>query len=88
MLNNIEIENSLIEMKDNIEGYNPEILVNGNFKNIKSKVIRNLDNANSFGIAISYVVWSGLSLICSKLEKYDNNSRFLVTTEGYVTCGA
>ena len=65
--------------------YNPQIVVNERSKNIKSRIIENLKKANKIDIAISYVVWSGLSLIYQELKRFDKSSRILVTTEGFVT---
>lgn len=64
---------------------NPKLIDNSDVKAIKNEIIEGLKNAKTFDIAVSYVVWSGLSIIYKYLKKYDNKSRLLVTTEGMVT---
>lgn len=76
---------SLIDKTVNEFSYNPQIVTNQHRKTIKSRVIENLEEANQIDIAISYVVWSGLSLIFNDLKKFGPDSRILITTEGYVT---
>lgn len=79
------IKKSLIDK--NVIGfeYNPQIVVNENLKTIKERLIINLKESNKIKIAVSYVVWSGLSLIYDYLKKFNKESKFLLTTEGYVT---
>ena len=65
--------------------YNPNLVVNTNIKNIKDKVQNLLRTSKRVDIAVSYAVWSGLSLIYQDLKNFDSNSRIIVTTEGMVT---
>lgn len=65
--------------------YNPNLIVNTNIKNIKDKVQNLLRTSKRVDIAVSYAVWSGLSLIYQDLKKFDSDSRIIVTTEGMVT---
>lgn len=82
---NDKIRKSLID-KDVVGfEYNPQIVVNNKIKTIKERLISNLKDSNRINIAVSYVVWSGLSLIYKDLKKFDKNSKILVTTEGFVT---
>src|SRR5690554_1013918 len=71
----------------NIESftYNPQIVVNKREKTIKQKLEYHLSKSNRFDIAVSYVVWSGLQLIIDRFNKYNKNSRMIITTEGFVT---
>lgn len=80
-----KIEKSLFDK--NVIGfeYNPQIVSNINTKTIKESLLRNLKEANQTNIAVSYVVWSGLSLIYEELKRFDERSKILLTTEGYVT---
>src|SRR5690554_646919 len=82
---NDKIRKSLIDINAVGFEYNLQIVVNEKFKTIKERLIYNLLNSKRIDIAASYVVWSGLSLIYKYLEKFDKNSRILVTTEGFVT---
>lgn len=82
---NDKIRKSLIDKSVVGFEYNPQIIVNERFKTIKERLIYNLSNSKRINIAVSYVVWSGLSLIYKHLEKFDKSSRILVTTEGFVT---
>lgn len=79
------IRKSLFDKK--IESFvcNPSIVVNEKTKNIKDKVQELLLNSSSVDIAVSYVVWSGLSLIYDDLKKFGEDSRLILTTEGMVT---
>ncbi|MGB6127237.1 MAG: DEAD/DEAH box helicase family protein [Psychrilyobacter sp.] len=65
--------------------YNPNLIVNTNIKNIKDKVQNLLRTSKRVDIAVSYAVWSGLSLIYQDLKKFNSDSRIIVTTEGMVT---
>ena len=65
--------------------YNPNLIVNTNIKNIKDKVQNLLRASKRVDIAVSYAVWSGLSLIYQDLKKFNSDSRIIVTTEGMVT---
>lgn len=65
--------------------YNPQLIANDDRKNIKTRIIENLQTADQVDIAVSYVVWSGLSLIYDELKRFDHNTRILLTTEGYVS---
>lgn len=69
---------------DGIE-YNPQIVINENIKSIKDRITFNLKKATKIDIAVSYVVWSGLSLIYEDLKKFGKDSRIIITTEGLVT---
>ncbi|VEU79905.1 DEAD/DEAH box helicase family protein [Haploplasma axanthum] len=80
-----KIKKSLVDKSVLSFEYNPQILVNENSKNIKRKLIENLNDSNRIDIAVSYVVWSGLSLIYDHFKKFDKTSRLLITTEGLVT---
>lgn len=80
-----KVTKSLIDKTIHSVEYNPRIVVNEGSKNIKNTLIYNLKNSDRFDIAVSYVVWSGFSLLKEQLKKYDSKSRFLVTTEGLVT---
>lgn len=76
---------SLFNKKLDSITYNPNLVVNTNVKNIKDKVQDLLRTSKRVDIAVSYAVWSGLSLIYQDLKKFDSNSRIIVTTEGMVT---
>ena len=82
---NDKIKKSLVDK--NVIGfeYNPQIVVNNKIKTIKERLISNLKDSKRINIAVSYVVWSGLSLIYDELKKFDKNSKILITTEGFVT---
>ena len=80
-----EITKSLIDKNIDSFTYNPQILVNQKYKSIKNAIISNLRKSDRVDIAVSYVVWSGLSLIFKHLNKFDKKSRILLTTEGFVT---
>lgn len=82
---NLEIEKSLIDKNINCFDHTPKIVVNGNSKNLKDKVKEILKKSKRIDIAVSYVVWSGLSLLIEDLKKFDSTSRIIVTTEGFVT---
>lgn len=82
---NLAIEKSLINKNIEHFEHTPKIVVNGNSKDIKEKVKEILRKSSRVDIAVSYVVWSGLSLIYKELEKFDSRSRIIVTTEGAVT---
>lgn len=84
MINN-EIKKSLFDKSVESFNYNPKIVVNNKSKSIKNKIIENLENSSRFDIAVSYVVWSGLSLIKRQLKNFTNESRLILTTEGIVT---
>lgn len=81
----IKIRKSLYDKNTVGFEYNPQIVSNVNIKTIKERLINNLKESNRVNIAVSYIVWSGLSLIYNHLKKFDKNSRILVTTEGFVT---
>ena len=80
-----QIYKSLIDKEDDSLVYTPTIVVNGNSKSIKNKIIDNLKKADRVDIAVSYSVWSGLQLIYPYLKKFDNRSRFIVTLDGMIT---
>lgn len=82
---NNSIKKSLINKDIESFTYNPQIVVNKRNKNIKSKLEYYLKRSDRFDIAVSYVVWSGLQLIYDSFKKYDQDSRFILTTEGLVT---
>lgn len=82
---NLAIEKSLINKNIEHFEHTPKIVVNGNSKDIKEKVKEILRKSSRVDIAVSYAVWSGLSLIYKELEKFDSESRIIVTTEGVVT---
>ncbi len=82
---NLTIEKSLFNCNVNSHDHNPKVITNDYNKNIKNKVIELLNSSSRIDIAVSYSVWSGLSLIYSSLKKFDDNSRIIVTTEGEVT---
>lgn len=79
------IEKSLFNKQVESMIYNPNLVVNTKVKKIKDKVQNLLRTSKRVDIAVSYAVWSGLSLIYKDLEKFDSNSRIIVTTEGLVT---
>ncbi len=80
-----KIKRSLFDKTIDEFSYNPQIVVNERYKSIKTRIIENLKEASQIDIAISYVVWSGLSLIYKDLKRFNEDSRILVTTEGFVT---
>lgn len=82
---NLEIEKSLINKNINSFDHTPQIVVNGNSKGIKNKIKDILRKSQRVDIAVSYAVWSGLSLILEDLKKFDGKSRIIITTEGLVT---
>ncbi|MCS5421722.1 MULTISPECIES: DEAD/DEAH box helicase family protein [Psychrilyobacter] len=79
------IKKSLFNKEVESITYNPNLVVNTNIKNIKDKVQNLLRTSKRVDIAVSYAVWSGLSLIYQDLKNFDSNSRIIVTTEGMVT---
>ena len=82
---NKSIKKSLIDKNTESFIYNPQLIVNQKVKGIKDAVTYNLSKCSRVDIAVSYVVWSGLSLIKDNLLPLKANSRMLLTTEGYVT---
>ena len=82
---NLAIRKSLFNKEVDSININPEILVNGDNKHIKNSIIDLIDESDRIDISVSYIVWSGLSLIYDSLMKKDVNSRVLVTTDGLVT---
>ncbi|MDD3241341.1 MAG: DEAD/DEAH box helicase family protein [Bacilli bacterium] len=82
---NTAVTKSLFDKEVDSLVYNPNIVINENSKNIKEKIQELLQSSSRVDIAVSYVVWSGLSLIYDDLKKFDSNSRLLLTTEGMVT---
>lgn len=76
---------SLFNKKLESVTYNPNLIVNTNIKNIKDKVQNLLRTSKRVDIAVSYAVWSGLSLIYQDLKIFNSDSRIIVTTEGMVT---
>lgn len=80
-----KIRKSLIDSKVESVGYNPKIVINEKNKGIKNTIINNFEESDRFDIAVSYVVWSGFSLLKEHLKKFDSKSRFILTTEGFVT---
>lgn len=80
-----KIVKSLIDKNINSVGYNPKIVINENNKGVKQSLIENLRVADRFDIAVSYVVWSGFSLLKEEIKKFDHRSRFILTSEGLVT---
>lgn len=85
MVDRPEIEKSLFDKRVESFVYNPNIVVNRNSKNIKQKIIKLLDLSDRVDIAVSYSVWSGLSLIYDHLKKFKSDSRLILTIEGFVT---
>lgn len=83
-LNN-EIRKSLIDREIKSGGHNPRIVVNEKSKTIKERIKKLLAKSERVDIAVSYVVWSGLSLIYDDLKKFSSTSRLILTTEGMVT---
>lgn len=81
----LAIEKSLINKNINHSDHNPKIIINGNTKGIQEKVKEILEKSSRIDIAVSYAVWSGLSLIHEGLKKFDSKSRIIVTTDGTVT---
>jgi superfamily II DNA or RNA helicase len=82
---NTAVTKSLFDKEVDSLVYNPNIVINENTKNIKDKIQGLLRSSSRVDIAVSYVVWSGLSLIYDDFKKFDSNSRLLLTTEGMVT---
>lgn len=82
---NLNIEKSLLNKSIKCESHNPSIIINKKNKDIKNKVQELLIFSDVVDIAVSYVVWSGLSLIYDNLKKFDERSRIIITTEGNVT---
>jgi len=80
-----KIEKSLVNRDVPVLTYNPQIIVNKHVKNIKHKIIENLNQSDSVDIAVSYVVMSGLQLLITSLEKFNTDSRLITTIDGYVT---
>ena len=80
-----KIEKSLMNRDIPVLSYNPQIIVNKHTKNIKNKIIDNLNQSDSVDIAVSYVVMSGLQLLLESLKKFDADSRLIITIDGYVT---
>lgn len=85
LINRNAVNKSLFNKSIESFTYNPCLVINSNTKNIKDKVTELLKSSKRVDIAVSYVVWSGLSLIYKDLEKLDSKSRILVTTEGMVS---
>lgn len=81
----LAIEKSLINKNINHSDHNPKIIINGNTKGIQEKVKEILEKSSRIDIAVSYAVWSGLSLIHEGLKKFDSKSRIIVTIDGTVT---
>ena len=79
------IKKSLFDRNIESFAYNPNIVINENTKNIKDKLESLLKTSERVDIAVSYVVWSGLSLIFDKLKHFGSDSRLILTTEGMVT---
>ncbi len=79
------VKKSLFDKNIDSSTYNPNIVINEQSKNIKDKIKELLNKSTRVDIAVSYVVWSGLSLIYEDLKKFDSNSRLILTTEGMVT---
>ncbi|NLV90651.1 MAG: DEAD/DEAH box helicase family protein [Tenericutes bacterium] len=82
---NIAVTKSLFDKEVDSLVYNPNIVINENTKNIKDRIQFLLQSSSRVDIAVSYVVWSGLSLIYDDLKRFDSGSRLLLTTEGMVT---
>lgn len=85
MINLDQIQKSLVDQNIPVIEYNPKIVINQNIKNIKTSIIENLQNAIRVDIAVSYVVWSGLQQIITELSRFNNDSRIIITTDGFVT---
>ncbi len=83
-LNN-EIKKSLIDRTVPAASYNPSIVTNTFTKHIKNRIKHLLSSSKRVDIAVSYVVWSGLSLIYDELKKFDSTSRLVLTIDGNVT---
>ncbi|HHW69031.1 MAG TPA: DEAD/DEAH box helicase family protein [Tenericutes bacterium] len=81
----VAIKKSLFDKDVESFVYNPNIVINEHSKNIKEKIQELLKHSTRVDIAVSYVVWSGLSLIYDDLKKFGSDSRLLLTTEGMVT---
>lgn len=84
-LDNLAIQKSLINKKIDCIEHNPKIITNGDSKGIQEKIKEILRKSSRVDIAVSYAVWSGLSLIFDDLKKFNIRSRIIVTTEGEVT---
>lgn len=82
---NLEIQKSLFDKEIKSATHNPAIVINKQKKKIKDKVQELINTSKNVDIAVSYAVWSGLSLIHNDLKRLDKDSRIIVTTEGYVT---
>ncbi|MGL6167479.1 MAG: DEAD/DEAH box helicase family protein, partial [Fusobacteriaceae bacterium] len=82
---NLAIEKALINKNIDYPDHNPKIVINGSVKGIQKKVKEILKKSSRIDIAVSYAVWSGLSLIHKDLQKFDSKSKIIVTTEGMVT---
>ncbi len=76
---------SLVDKNISSINVNPTLVINKQNKDIKDKVKRLLSESKRVDIAISYVVWSGLSLIYEELKKMGSDSRLVLTIEGLVT---
>lgn len=85
LINKQAVEKSLFNKSIDSFIYNPSFIINTETKNIKDKILELLYSSKRIDIAVSYIVWSGLSLIYKQLEKFDKSSRILVTTEGMVS---
>ncbi|MEG1009508.1 MAG: DEAD/DEAH box helicase family protein, partial [Clostridia bacterium] len=79
------VKKSLYDKDINSVVYNPNIVINESNKTIMNKVQELLKRSTRVDIAISYVVWSGLSLIYDDLKKFGSDSRLILTIEGAVT---
>ncbi len=76
---------SLVDKEITATHVNPTLVINKQSKDIKDKIKALLAKSNRVDIAVSYVVWSGLSLIFNELAKFDSKSRIIITIDGFVT---
>ena len=81
----LSIQKSLVDKNLGSITYNPSILINGNSKDIKSRIKQLLKKSNRVDIAVSYCVWSGLVLIYDDLKKLGvvlKRARYFITCNG------
>jgi len=78
-----QVEKSIFNKDTNIPISNPRLLTNKN-KTIQNEIIGGFQWCDKFDIAVSYVVLSGLQRLVENMQD-KTGSRFLTTTDGYVT---
>lgn len=77
------VQKALFDYTITSERTNPEFITNDD-KRIQTQIQESLHNCNDYDIAVSYVKLSGLQRLLDGLNN-KSNSRFITTTDGYVT---